>query len=197
MDDSTRSTLLVRLRDRGDTVAWETFHSLYRPLICGYAVSRGLGAAEAEDVAQQCSQVVLERIAEYEHLGSFKAWLRAIAEHKIVDQVRRARRVVQGDTAFWGEQRAAVGAPEPDSPEAMWDRQWERAHIMHCAERAKKSVNESTYEAFEACVVRGMEPAAVAALLNLTVSQVYVAKHRVLERIRALLRDLHGQDGVL
>lgn len=197
MDDSTRSTLLVRLRDRGDTDAWETFHSLYRPLICGYAVSRGLGSAEAEDVAQQCSQVVMERIAEYEHLGSFKAWLRAIAEHKIVDQIRRARRLVQGDTAFWGEQRSAVGARAPDSPEAMWDRQWERAHIMHCAERAKRSVNESTYEAFEACVVRGMDPAAVASLLNITLAQVYVAKHRVLERIRTMLREIHGQDGVL
>lgn len=157
-------------------------------------MSRGLGQAEAEDVAQQCSQVVMERIAEYEHLGSFKAWLRAIAEHKIVDHARRARRMVQGDSAFWSRQGSE---PASESLEAMWDRQWARTHIMHCAERARQSVNESTYEAFEACVVRGMEPTEVAAILNITVAQVYVAKHRVLERIRAMLREIHGEDGVL
>ena len=96
MEDRTRSTLLMRLKDRTDTDAWETFASLYRPLIVSYAMSRELSLADAEDVAQQCTQAVLEKIEDYEHLSSFKAWLRAIANHKIIDQFRRSRRQVQG-----------------------------------------------------------------------------------------------------
>jgi len=193
MEDSTRSTLLTRLKDRGDVGAWGAFESLYRPLLVSYAMSRGLNAPDAEDVAQQCTQAVLEKIDDYQHLQSFKAWLRAIAEHKIVDRFRRLQGDVQADSAFWGTQRDTTGSPVED----LWEAQWVRAHILHCAERVRGSVNESTYEAFSACVVRGMEPAAVAGLLNLTVNQVYVAKHRVLERIREMLRELHGVDGIL
>ena len=197
MEDSTRSTLLVRLKDRGDADAWETFGSLYRPMIVAYAVSRGLDAPDAEDVAQQCTQAVLEKIEEYEHLHSFKSWLRAIADHKIVDRFRRGKRLVQGTSTFWDMQSAPGHQPGGEAPPDVWDRQWTMAHIVYCAERVRASVNESTYEAFAACVLRGMDPGAVAAALNLSTNQVYVAKHRVLERIREMLRELHGEDGMV
>lgn len=182
------------MRDRTDEWAWRTFGDLYRPLIVSYARSRGLDASDAEDVAQQCTQAVLESIGEYQHLHSFRSWLRAIADHKIVDSFRRQHRAVQGTSGFWDAQACEVRDPAGDTPSQAWDRQWMRSHIAYCAERVRASVNETTYEAFHACVVRGMEPAAVATALNLTVNQVYVAKHRVLERIRSMLRDLHGQD---
>ena len=196
MDDPTRSTLLVRLQDRRDEGAWRTFGDLYRPMIVSYALSRGLDASDAEDVAQQCTQAVLESIGEYQHLHSFKAWLRAIADHKIVDQFRRRRRLVQGTSAFWEARACEVPGPAGEAPGEAWDREWMRSHIGYCAERIRASVNETTYEAFIACVVRDMDPSVVAASLNVTVNQVYVAKHRVLERIRAMLRELHGQDVV-
>ncbi len=192
MDDLTRSTLLCRLKDRADTGAWETFGALYRPLILSYARSRGLSESDAEDVAQQCTQAVLEKIGEYQHLGSFKAWLRAIANHKVVDKHRAGQHEVHAGTGFWG----GHAVDEPDASDS-WDRQWAHAHIAYCAQRARATVNDSTYEAFEACVVRGLRPADVAASLNISVNQVYVAKHRVLERIRELLRELHGDEVVL
>lgn len=197
MNDPTRSTLLVRLKDRRDDDAWETFGALYRPMIIAYALSRGLEPADAEDVAQQCTQAVLEKIGDYQHLHSFKAWLRAIAEHKIVDQFRRKHRMVQGTSGFWEAQQRASPGTDDDTPPEAWERQWIRSHITYCADRVRASVNETTYEAFAACVVRDMEPSAVAASLNLSVNQVYVAKHRVLERIREMLRELHGQDMAL
>lgn len=196
MDDRTRSTLLMRLKDRTDNDAWDTFASLYRPLIVSYALSRDLSHSDAEDVAQQCTQAVLEKIDGYQHLSSFKAWLRAIADHKIIDQYRRSRRQVQGDTAFWNAQEEASGSLGPQAS-LSWDREWTHAHMLYCAERVRSKVNESTYEAFAALVLRGLEPPVVAAALNLTVNQVYVAKHRVLEHIRTILKELHGQDGVV
>ena len=195
MEDSTRSTLLERLKDRGDADAWETFGSLYRPMLIAYAVSRGLDAPDAEDVAQQCTQAVLEKIEEYEHLHSFKAWLRSIADHKIVDRFRRGKRLVQGTSTFWDMQSSPQHRPGGESPQEVWDRHWTLSHIAFCAERVRASVNESTYEAFAACVLRGMDPGAVAEALNLSTNQVYVAKHRVLERIREMLQELHGEDG--
>jgi RNA polymerase sigma factor (sigma-70 family) len=192
VDDITRSTLLVRLRDKHDAEAWSTYEALYRPLVRAYAISRGLDESAADDVAQQCTQVVLERIAEYEHAGSFKSWLRAIAEHKIVDRFRSSRHEGGAGTAFWRGREATAGRADSRDPADAWERHWEHAHIMFCAERARTQVSESTYEAFDACVVRGMTPDVVAMLLNIPIDHVYVAKHRVLERIRVHLRELHG-----
>jgi RNA polymerase sigma-70 factor (ECF subfamily) len=46
-----------------------------------------------------------------------------------------------------------------------------------------------TWEAFRACVVLGKSPAEVAAELGITVNAVYLAKCRVLRRLR---QDLEG-----
>ena len=49
-------------------------------VLVGYARTRGLPEADAEDVAQQCVQAVVEQIAAYAHAGSFRTWLRENAE---------------------------------------------------------------------------------------------------------------------
>ena len=114
--DHTRSTLLVRLRDRSDEQAWRTFDALYRTMLVGYARARGLPPADAEDVAQQCAEAVLEQIGQYTHAGSFKSWLRAIAEHKIVDRFRAQRREVQAESGVLSG--APDPAPAPATPHA-------------------------------------------------------------------------------
>ncbi|MHC4107313.1 MAG: RNA polymerase sigma factor [Planctomycetota bacterium] len=186
--EDTRSTLLVRLRDPADQDAWRTFDELYRPMLVGYACARGLGQADAEDVAQQCIQAVLNQIGDYQHLGSFRSWLRTIAERRICDLFRR-RREVQADTAVWSSQ--------PDSnppPQDLWEHHWWRAHLRYCAERVKRHFEESTYAAFVGYAMEGEAAATVAEKLGLSVNKVYVAKHRVLERIRELMFELTGSE---
>ncbi len=185
--DQTRTTLLLRLRDRADDAAWRTFDALYRPMIVAYAHRRGLDAADAEDVAQQCAQAVLEGIADYQRRGSFKGWLRTIARHKIVDHFRRKGRETRADTALLAETPG-----EPD--DAAWDRDWVSSHLRHGAEVARRELAPTTFEAFEMYALQGRDPADVARALGVSVAQVYVAKHRVVKRIREVLADILGQE---
>lgn len=192
--EPTRSTLLIRLRDRSDEEAWRTFNALYRPMLVSYARWRGLGEADADDAAQQCVEVVLAKIGDYEHTASFKSWLRGIADHKVTDRMRR-----RGGGAWGREVQPATGAlegVEHPSPEGAdeWERQWAMAHLRHCAERARQEVSENTYQAFRAYAVDGREPGAVAESLGMSVNQVYVAKHRVMERIRSIMLELTGEE---
>lgn len=187
--DHTRSTLLIRLRDRSDEQAWRTFDALYRTMLVGYARARGLPPADAEDVAQQCAEAVLEQIGQYAHAGSFKSWLRAIAEHKIVDRFRAQRREVQAESGVLS------GAPDPaPALEQEWDRHWTIAHLRYCAQAVRSDVAENTYAAFAAYALEGRPVQAVAAALNMTPNQVYVAKHRVLDKIRAMMLELLGEE---
>lgn len=186
--EETRSTLLVRLKDRTDQEAWQIFDQLYRPMLVGFACTRGLHQADAEDAAQQCIQSVLANIDRYEHVGSFKSWLRTIVENKIRDQ-RRRRRDQDAGSAVWDN--VADDAP---APEAEWERHWMMEHLRYCVERVRPNIAESTYQAFYQNVIEGAPAKEVAQRLGITANQVYVAKFRVLERVRSLLTELTGYD---
>jgi len=187
--DETRTTLLLRLKDADDQTAWRTFDRLYRPMIVGYACSRGLDPNDAEDVAQECVQAVLAKIGEYEHLASFKTWLRSITEKKICDLFRLRKRHVRAETSI-----LAARVDEQLTPPEEWERHWWAAHLRHCAEAVRHEISDTTYAAFVAYAIEEQPADAVAVKLGMTRSQVYVAKHRVLDRIRDLMLDLTGCD---
>lgn len=54
----TRPSLLVRIRDISDQVAWQEFVEIYAPLIHAYSLRRGLQDADAADVSQQVLQSI-------------------------------------------------------------------------------------------------------------------------------------------
>ena len=186
--DETRTTLLLRLRNKADQTAWRTFDQLYRPMLIAYSHARGLDVNDAEDVTQQCMQAVLDKISTYEHLGSFKTWLRAIAENKICDRFRAKGREIQPGSAVW-----AGRADQNAGPDELWERQWRQAHLRHGAEVVRGEVAQTTFAAFVCYAIEGQPPEKVAQTLGLSVDQVYVAKHRVLDRIRALVTEWTGE----
>ena len=180
--EETRTTLLLRLKDGTDQTAWRTFDQLYRSMLVAYGTARGLDANDAEDVAQQCVQAVLDKIEKYEHLGSFKTWLRAIAEKKVCDRYRAMGREVQVESSVW----AANADPQP-GPDELWERKWWSAHLRHGAEVVRMEVAETTFAAFVGYAIEGEAPDIVARSLGLSVNQVYGAKHRVLDRLGSLM----------
>lgn len=186
--EETRTTLLIRLKNGDDQTAWRTFDQLYRPMLVSYAGSRGLDPNDSEDVAQQCMQAVLDKISTYEHQGSFKTWLRAIAEKKICDRFRAKGREVQAESAVL----AGKADPNP-SPDEIWERQWWQAHLRHGADVVRGEVAQTTFAAFVGYAIEGQAADAVAQSLGLSVNQVYVAKHRVLDRIRTLIIEWTGE----
>lgn len=188
--DDTRSTLLHRLADRSDDEAWSIFDRVYRPMLVGYARTRGFDQADAEDVSQQTIEQVVKHVGDFEHRhpGSFKAWLRSIAENKIRDRVRK----LAPHQAASGILTHAAG-PEPDPAEA-WEQHWLLEHLRYCVERVRPDIAENTYWAFYYHVIEDVPVRETAERLNITANQVYVAKFRVLERIRTLLTELTGVD---
>ena len=65
--DTTRVTLLARLRDAGDAGAWSQFHQLYGPVIYRYARRRGLQDADAADLTQDVLREVSQSIDRFEY----------------------------------------------------------------------------------------------------------------------------------
>ncbi len=184
---NTRATLLLRLRDRGDETAWSQFHELYAPLLYAYARQRGLTQADAEEIRDQCLLAVSQKMESFEYSrtkGSFKNWLYCIANGKVIDFLRK-RREHEADTNVLRQ----VPDPHP-SPEELWNQHWSHQHILYCASRAKGTFSEKTYRVFEMLAFEGREVDEVCGQLNLTRNQVYIAKSRVMRRIRADVKAL-------
>ncbi len=188
--DETRSTFLVRLKDRTDQEAWQVFDQLYRPILVRYACDRGLDHAGAADIFQQCAQAVLKHIDNYQHTGSFRAWLRTIVDNKVRDLLR-SRRPRQADTGLL----ACQADPQP-GPEQIWEQVWLTEHLRYCVEKVRSELADNTYAAFMAFAIEGQPAAVVAEKLGLSMNSVYVAKHRVIERIRRLMVELTGSDAI-
>ncbi len=185
--DTTRPSLLLRIRDRADTEAWRVFDSIYRPLLFRYARARGLGEDDAEDVTQHCLAAVYNHIGEFSYQpekGRFRSYLRTLVNNRVRDLLR-CRHDRQGRTGEFErlEQR------EP-SPEEVFDRIWMEEHLAHCLRELRGEVEETTFRAFWNYVIEEQPIAQVCSDLNLRPNNVYTIKWRVTERIAAKMKEL-------
>lgn len=184
---TTRATLLKRVKDRSDDTAWRDFNRLYFPLLFRYARARGLSAADAEDVAQQAMQAVSTSIGEFDYStarGKFRNWLRTIADRKVVDYLRKRRNTVRSSAAL------EVAESSSESPEALWDRQWEKEHLRYCLERLREELPAKSYQMFHLYALEQRPASEVAKLLDVTENLVWVTKSRVVERLQAMMAQL-------
>lgn len=188
--DTTRPSLLIRIRDRADGDAWRTFDDIYRPILFRFARDIGLTVTDAEDVAQECLSAVSDHIREFDydpHRGRFKGWLRTLVNNR-VRNLLRSRRGGVGDAA-------SMNLPQEceDGPEDAFERVWMEEHLRHCLERLRGEVDERTFTAFERYVIDEQPADEVAGALGLSVNNLYTIKWRLTHKISEQMRELTGE----
>ncbi len=189
---TTRPTLLSRVRDSGDARAWEEFYAIYAPILFRFSRSQGLPSDEAEEVRDQCLEVLARKIPSFDYdrqKGAFKSWLFRIARGKVIDQLRR-RREERADT----QELLALADPRP-TPEEEWERNWHDEHLKYALEQARLEVSERSYRAFSLLLVHDQTVPQVCEALEMNPNQVYKSKMRVLDRVRQVLKRLEENKG--
>ena len=194
MDDpETRHTLLAKLRAPDNDAAWSEFVGLYEPLVYRLARRNGLQDADAQDLCQDVFRAVAGAIGRWDPAGgSFRGWLRRIARNLLINLLARQRRHPRGSGD--SEVQALLAAqPEPD-PEAsaLFDAEYQRRLFEWAADAVRGEFTLKTWDAFWRTAVEGRRPKDVAAELGLSVGAVYIARSRVLARLR---RRIEQQDG--
>jgi RNA polymerase sigma-70 factor (ECF subfamily) len=188
----TRASLLVRLRDCQDRAAWTEFVELYGVLIYNYARKQGLQDADAADLGQEILRAVAGSVSRLDYdprLGLFRNWLFTLVRRKLVNwRAAHARRpLICGDSAT---HELIEKAPAPPSDEAAWEAEWEDRVFAWACEQVRKDVAESTWQAFWRTAMEGQRTGQVAADLGLSATAVYVARHRVMARLKDLVQTL-------
>jgi RNA polymerase sigma-70 factor (ECF subfamily) len=184
---TTRRSLILRLADRHDVAAWTEFLEVYERAVFRFARSRGLQAADAEDVTQRVLAVIVEKAPTWNAdpaRGRFRGWVLRVARNLSArarrDQRYRPRTAEDSIAARLLEDITAPGDDADDPFEAEY-----RKALFHWAvERVRDVVKDTTWQAFWQTAVEGREPTLVAEALGVSLATVYTAKCRMLAKIR-------------
>lgn len=200
VEPETRPSLMLRLRDPGDQQAWTEFVAIYEPLLLRLMRSRGLQEADACDVTQQVIVAVMQAVDSWQPDGrdaSFRRWLFGIAR-------RLALKCLQRSSPARGPARRGAGGtdmlellnnlPEPEARTvSAFDDEYRTQIFQWAAARVRNDFRETTWRAFwQTCVV-GQPVAVVAETLGTTAGNVYVARSRVIARLRQFIEEFEGE----
>jgi RNA polymerase sigma factor (sigma-70 family) len=192
----THPSLLLRIRDARDADAWSQFAALYAPLVHGFARKYGLQEADAADVTQEVLRIIAESVKALDYdprLGSFRGWLYTVVRNQVRKTLGR-RKPHQRGTGGTEAQMLLEQHLSPEKDEtAEWNADYERRVFAHAAAQVRGDFQETTWQAFWLAGVDGKSAKEVAAQLGLTVAAVYLAKGRVMARLKEQIRILQGE----
>jgi RNA polymerase sigma-70 factor (ECF subfamily) len=183
----TQATLLVRVRDRNDHDAWTRFVDVYTPVVYGYARRQGLQDADAADVTQDVMRSVAGALPEFRYdrkRGTFRGWLFTVTRNKIRNFLAASGRRERGSGDSDVRQMLGTVPDRTPNSNSDWDEEYDRRLFAWAADRVQNEFAANTWQAFWENGVQGRAAADVARQLGLSVGAVYVAKCRVVARLR-------------
>ena len=192
--EAATSLSLIRRVQADQPDAWRRLFDLYSPLVRSWCRRDGLRDADVDDVTQEVFRSVHRAIARFErepHGGAFRGWLRQITRNAVHDRARQDAREppAAGGSDAQAQLLAAPDEPPPD-PDGQADPDEERALLRRAVESLLADFREQTRLAFWGVVVEARTPAEVARELGVKENVVYLAKSRVLRRLKEVYGGL-------
>ena len=192
----TRASLILRLQDADDVVAWEEFVGIYSPVIFRVAVSRGFQPADAQDLVQEVFISVARSVAQWlerTDRGSFRAWLLRIARNQAFDLINaKATRSLGTDGQVAEQLLASLHANSDLS--SVFDIEYQREVFQWAATQVRDSVAQHTWQAFWLTRIEGLSVEEAANKLNLRPGNIYFARSRVMARIKIYVKQFEATE---
>ena len=192
----TRPSLLVRLCDPKDDRAWTEFTAIYSPLIYRLACRKGFQDADALDLVQEVLRAVASAVDRWDpdpSRGPFRNWLFRIARNMMLNLIASQRRHLRG-TGSDEIQSLLEARPSPSSADtALFETEYKRQLFRWAAERVSGEFRGTTWAAFWETGVEGKKAQVVAASLGISIGAVYMAKSRVVARIRQVIEQVEAK----
>jgi RNA polymerase sigma factor (sigma-70 family) len=181
---TTRATLLERLRDGEDPAAWVEFDRLYGDLILRYCRRRGLQLPDAEDVRQIVLLGLartLPRFTYRRERGRFRGYLGRTVRNAIFRYNTRPNRSLEQLVPLGDDD--SLQLPAEDGADEVWEREWVLHHLRTALARIRGSHDAASLEIFDR-LLAGESPRDIAAARGITPDAVYKVKQRVRDRLR-------------
>ena len=189
---TTRFTLLARLQEPANQAAWEEFVAVYEPAVYGFARKKGLQDADARDLCQDVLRAValaIERWVPDPRRGSFRGWMFRIARNMLINFCASRKRHERGTGDSRLNQALADLPARPGADSALYDTEYRRHLFLWAAGQVRGEFTASTWQAFWQTAVEGRDTKAVSASLGISAGAVYIARSRVIARLRQRIEE--------
>ena len=182
---TTSVTLLDRLKAPDDGAAWNRFVDLYTPLLYYSAHQTGLQPADAADLVQEVFALLVKKLPEFSHEPgkSFRGWLRVVMLNKCHERRRRRQLPLE----VGKDHLNGVAAPDFDG---FWEAEYRQKLVARALQIMQAEFQPATWRACWETVVCDRPAADVGRELGMSEGAVYVARSRVLKRLRSELAGL-------
>jgi RNA polymerase sigma-70 factor (ECF subfamily) len=182
-EQEQQSAVLMRLAQAGDQAAYASLLVLLTSTTRRFARAR-LGAVPwIDDVVQETLLAVHRARQTYDPGRPFAPWFYAVASSRLIDVIRRERRVTSRELA-------GDSLPEP-SVEEVSDRDEIDVEAIHAA---VASLPPRQREVIEALKFQDQSVREVAGRLSMSESAVKVTAHRGYQALKRLLRGARHED---
>jgi RNA polymerase sigma factor (sigma-70 family) len=190
MPPETRHSLIQRLQDGGDNAAWEEFASIYRPVIVRIALRKQMQFDDAEDLAQQVLLLVLKNINKWKSdpaRARFRTWLQTVVRNATMNALSRRPK----DQASGGTNSLQQLHQRPDKADSLsFDLEWQRETLRWVAHQVRGEFESTTWTAFWDTAIEQLPAQEVAEKIGRSVGAVYIARSRVMQRIKQRIAEL-------
>jgi RNA polymerase sigma-70 factor (ECF subfamily) len=185
---STLSNGCLTAAQRGAGDAWSQLVSKYYPMVYLWCRRVGLQPADAADVAQDVFRGVFQGLPNFKRESenaTFRGWVRRITQRRIFDFRKwRAREGAGKGGSVAQAQLQELVAPLTNESSRS------KPPNLTALQRVREIQGEfepHTWQAFIRTAVDGCAASEVAEELGISVNAVYLAKSRVLRRLRTLM----------
>ena len=181
----TRESLLLQIQSQDNREAWEEFVEIYRPVVYGVAVSRGLQHADALDLVQTVFVSVANSIGRWEKQDQqtrFRHWLLRVAKNATINAITRR----PPDYAVGGyglTQDLIEPIQDGTASELELDLEYKRQLYLRAAERVRSKVTKANWQAFELTAVKGVSIEEAAKELGKSRGSIYAARSRIMKQL--------------
>ncbi|MCA9058057.1 MAG: sigma-70 family RNA polymerase sigma factor [Planctomycetaceae bacterium] len=187
----TRDSLILRLHDAQDHVAWNEFLAIYRPVVTRMAQRRGLQHADADDLAQRVFLAVAKKVGDWKPHGEetrFRNWLGRVARNAILNELTR----VPPDRAAGagGYDLILDQVPNNDELTSILNLEARREAVVHAALIIESEFSPDTWAMFRQTAIEARSVNEVAKAFGRSAGAVYIARCRVMQRIREHVQNL-------
>ena len=192
----------MRLRDARDEDAWAEFSAVYEPVIYRMTCRRLTAAgrmqdAEAREVVQEVLIAVAAAIDRFDPdhpSGSFRGWLSRVTRNATIDRLRRlsAQHETAGDSTV-ARKLDQAAAESSQEAKREFDSDRRKQLFRWAASRIRQRTGETNWMAFWKTAAEGRSIASVARELEISEGKVYVARCRILKRIRDLVHQRESE----
>jgi len=189
----TSLSLLQRLREKPDPGSWQRFVDLYTPLLRDWLRRGSVQPQDVEDLLQDVFSVLVKELPRFAYepeRGRFRGWLRAI----LANRMRAFHRSRHSQPIATGASDFVQMAEQLEDPHSDLSQLWNREHDRHVSRRLleliKPEFKSTSWQAFQRLTLDGVKPAEVAKELGISLNAVFIAKSRVMRRLRQEMQGL-------